>query len=194
MDVSELYQRYAAGERDFPGIDLSNANLNIAGSEDYEPGLNDLSGINLGGANLERATIDYVNLSDANLQSANLTGASLYEMKLIGADLSDAILDYAEIAADLTDAIVRGASLECTRIVGANFTRTDFTGAYFLGVHGEPPLEIWDTITPDGKICNGNDEFWSHPLPNLEKRRNNSKLKICYQKGNRNNTESAGEN
>jgi hypothetical protein len=88
-------------------------------------------------------------------------------MALIGANLSDAILDYAEISANLTDAIFRGASLECTGFYRADLTRTDFTGAYFLGVHGESPLEIWDTIMPDGKICNGNDEFWSHPLPNL---------------------------
>jgi hypothetical protein len=31
MDVEELYRRYAAGERDFPGVDLSHADLNVAG-------------------------------------------------------------------------------------------------------------------------------------------------------------------
>jgi uncharacterized protein YjbI with pentapeptide repeats len=170
MSAEELLRRYAAGERDFPGVDLSNANLNIAGLEDYEPGKNDLSGINLSGANLEKASINCVNLSGANLQSANLTGASLYAMALIDADLSDAILDYAEISADLTDAIVRGAILECTGFYRADLTRTDFTGAYFLGVSGESPLEIWDTIMPDGKICNSNNEFWSHRLPRIQKR------------------------
>jgi hypothetical protein len=29
-DVEELYRRYAAGERDFSGVDLSRANLNVA--------------------------------------------------------------------------------------------------------------------------------------------------------------------
>ena len=30
MTVEELFRRYAAGERDFAGIDLSGANLNFA--------------------------------------------------------------------------------------------------------------------------------------------------------------------
>ncbi|WP_293305798.1 hypothetical protein [Microcoleus sp. PH2017_22_RUC_O_B] len=45
MNVEELYRRYAAGERDFPGVDLSRANLNVADVtyvEDLEPGQNDL--------------------------------------------------------------------------------------------------------------------------------------------------------
>ncbi|WP_293262661.1 hypothetical protein [Microcoleus sp. PH2017_21_RUC_O_A] len=45
MDAKELIERYAAGERDFPGVDLSRANLNVADVtyvEDLEPGQNDL--------------------------------------------------------------------------------------------------------------------------------------------------------
>jgi uncharacterized protein YjbI with pentapeptide repeats len=167
MDVSELYERYAAGERDFPGVDLSNANLNIAGLEDYEPGKNDLSGINLSGANLSGAIIDYVNLSGANLRSVNLTDAILSNVKLIGADLSDAILDYAEIGADLTDANLRESSLEHTMFYGADLTRTDFTGAYFNGIHGKEPVDIWDTIMPDGEVYNG--DFWSYSPPRIQK-------------------------
>jgi len=30
MDVEELYRRYAVGESDFPGVDLSHADLNVA--------------------------------------------------------------------------------------------------------------------------------------------------------------------
>ena len=160
MDVSELYKRYAAGERDFSGIDLSNANLNMAELEHYEPGLNDLSGINLSRANLSGAIIDCVNLSGANLRNANLTRACLSDTKLIGAALSDAILDYAELLVDLTDVNLREASLDCTTFLGANLTRTDFTGAYFHGIHGEDAVVICDTIVPDGKIYNG--DFWSY--------------------------------
>jgi len=29
MDVEELYRRYAAGERDFSGVNLSHADLNV---------------------------------------------------------------------------------------------------------------------------------------------------------------------
>ena len=75
MNVEELYRRYAAGERDFPGVDLSHANLNVANVEelaDLEPGQNDLSGINLSGANLKMANLSLVNLSGANLSDAQL--------------------------------------------------------------------------------------------------------------------------
>jgi uncharacterized protein YjbI with pentapeptide repeats len=154
MDVSELYERYAAGERDFPGVDLSNANLNIAGLEDYEPGKNDLSGINLSGANLSGAIIDYVNLSGANLRSADLTRSHLFDTKLIGADLSDSILDFAEIAADLIDANLRESSLEHTTFISADLTGADFTGAYFLA-SGQGDVIFYNTILPDGRINNG---------------------------------------
>ena len=85
MDVEELYRRYAAGERDFPGVDLSHANFNVAEVEDLEelePRQNDLSGINLSGANLTRANLSYVNLS-----AANLSDVKLYSAKLAEADL-----------------------------------------------------------------------------------------------------------
>jgi uncharacterized protein YjbI with pentapeptide repeats len=79
MDVEELYRRYAAGERDFSGVDLSRANLNVAKVtylEALEPGQNDLSGINLSGANLTGANLSLVNLSGANLSDAQLDGLS----------------------------------------------------------------------------------------------------------------------
>lgn len=43
MDASELYTRYAAGERDFSGVDLSDTNLNIAGIRKYDSSRNNLS-------------------------------------------------------------------------------------------------------------------------------------------------------
>jgi len=80
MDVEELYKRYAAGESNFQGIDLSHADLNIANVEDLEelePGQNDLSNINLSDANLARANLSCVNLSGANLDSASLKDVNL---------------------------------------------------------------------------------------------------------------------
>jgi uncharacterized protein YjbI with pentapeptide repeats len=63
MDAEELLQRYAAGERDFSGVDLSGVNLNIGKLDKYDPSRNNLSGINLSGANLTRADMRCVNLS-----------------------------------------------------------------------------------------------------------------------------------
>ena len=80
MDVEELYRRYAASERDFPGVDLSHADLNIdkvGYPEELEPGKNDLSGINFSGANLKMANLSYVNLSAANLSDVKLYSAQL---------------------------------------------------------------------------------------------------------------------
>ncbi|MBN3923760.1 pentapeptide repeat-containing protein, partial [Nostoc sp. NMS4] len=50
MNRDELLKRYAAGERDFSGVDLSRANL---------------YGIDLSSANLSRANISHANLGDA---------------------------------------------------------------------------------------------------------------------------------
>ncbi|MEH1895948.1 MAG: pentapeptide repeat-containing protein [Nostoc sp.] len=52
MDGEELRRRYAAGERDFSGLNLRG--VNISGSEPMEDVFIkiDLSGINLSGANL----------------------------------------------------------------------------------------------------------------------------------------------
>ena len=63
----ELLRRYAAGERDFSGIDLRKADLSEA----------DLRGINLSGADLRGADLRESNLRFANFQGANLEGAYL---------------------------------------------------------------------------------------------------------------------
>lgn len=156
MDVEELYQRYAAGERDFSGVDLSGANLNVAKvkyPEHLKPGLNDLSGINLSGANLTRAKLSFVNLSGANLSSANLEFATLSCTILTGADLRKAILEYANIECDLIDVDLREASLFCTGFAYAKLIRVNLMGARFQ-VHVGGYLVFSDTIMPDGTINN----------------------------------------
>ncbi|MDZ8140998.1 MAG: pentapeptide repeat-containing protein [Nostoc sp. DedQUE04] len=65
MDAEELLQRYAAGERDFSGVDLEGANLVRA----------NLSEANLRGANLARTSLREANLAYIFLEDANLEGA-----------------------------------------------------------------------------------------------------------------------
>ncbi|MEG5036601.1 pentapeptide repeat-containing protein [Microcoleus sp. AT3-D2] len=161
MDVEELYRRYAAGERNFPGVDLSHADLNVANvtyMEDLQPGQNELSGINLSGANLTRADLSYVNLSGANLSSANLEFATLSLTILTGANLRDAILDYAQLLGDLIDVDLREASLFCTLLICTDLTRANLMGATFQ-VSPKGRLIFSDTIMPDGTINNEDENY-----------------------------------
>ena len=64
MDGEELFRRYAAGERDFSGVDLSGANLSRV----------ELRDINLSGANLSRVDLSWANLSGANLSGVSASG------------------------------------------------------------------------------------------------------------------------
>lgn len=161
MDVEELYRRYAAGERDFSGVDLSHANLNVAkvgDIRDLPPGHNELSGINLSSANLTRSILSFVNLSGANLSSANLEFATLLGTILTGADLRKAILDYAELGGKLIDIDLREASLFCTILSCTNLTRANLMGARFQ-VSGKGHLIFSNTIMPDGTINNEDENY-----------------------------------
>ncbi|PPT07019.1 pentapeptide repeat family protein [Geitlerinema sp. FC II] len=108
----ELLRRYAAGEREFEqvrlseadlhnailhGIDLSeailnDANLSRADLRGADFSWADLSGANLCGADLRGAIFTRADLTDANLTHANLLKADLSLADLENADLSEAIL------------------------------------------------------------------------------------------------------
>lgn len=87
MDAEELIGRYAAGERDFAGLDLSGILLGRRYADElikrYQTEENtriggvNLRGINLSGTNLEGANLEAVDFMGANLSGANLTGAIL---------------------------------------------------------------------------------------------------------------------
>jgi hypothetical protein len=105
MDISELLARYAAGERDFRGVNLGCAKLFCA----------NLSGVNLSSADLRSAALMYVDLSGANLSGADLKYAHLSASNLSGSNLSNADLTYANLVeADFTDATLTGAKLDGT--------------------------------------------------------------------------------
>jgi len=91
----------------FPGADLSKANLigaKLAGAT--------LAGADMSGSNLRRADLRGADLTGANLALANLPGADLTDCKLEGADLSGANLTRAIVhGADFTGAILEGAIL-----------------------------------------------------------------------------------
>jgi uncharacterized protein YjbI with pentapeptide repeats len=96
-DVSEiateaaLLQAYAAGQRAFSGLSLSQANL---------------SGCDLKGADLSYAELSDADLSEANLRGADLSYATLREANLTGTDLRGAML----IGTDLRQAVITDAN------------------------------------------------------------------------------------
>jgi uncharacterized protein YjbI with pentapeptide repeats len=135
MDVSELLERYAEGERFFCDVSLRDANL--SGVELWGAKLRNanLSGANLTNANLYSiyligADLTYADFRNANLRNAKLSGANLSAARLCGADLSKADLSPANLSyADLRDAKLLGADLNCANLHGALLTGASLNGS-----------------------------------------------------------------
>ncbi|QOV21176.1 pentapeptide repeat-containing protein [Anabaenopsis elenkinii] len=88
-----LLERYAAGKRDFTGVNLGKADLQGVDLKGCDFSYADLSEANLNGANLRGCDLSFANLAQADLQNADLRGALLF-------------------AADLRQANLRGTKLE----------------------------------------------------------------------------------
>ncbi len=110
MTREELLAAYAAGQRDFTKVNLSEANLTGVNLTEADLTGADLYGVNLTGADLSGADLYGVNLTGADLSRADLSGADLYGVNLTGADLSGADLTGADLSrADLSRADLTGA-------------------------------------------------------------------------------------
>lgn len=121
LTAEELLQRYAAGDRDFSGLNLMR--LNFGGN--YPLGAN-LSGINLSGANLSESDLTKIDLSEANLSGADLSRCCIMNANLKGVNLSGASLSNTHISdSNLTGADLSGANLMNTDMT----TRVDLTDA-----------------------------------------------------------------
>ena len=133
--ADELLRRYAAGERDFRGADLTEATLTEAtlrGADLTEATLRgaDLTEATLTGADLYRADLTGADLTEADLTEATLTGAGLYRADLREADLNRADLRGADLyRADLYRADLRGADLYRADLRGADLRGADLRGA-----------------------------------------------------------------
>lgn len=146
ITAEELLQRYAAGERDFSGTDLSGINIAVGYAEtlieQYQPEDKSwldgvlLCDIDLSNANLEFASFDGGELSSANLQEANFRGASLrqvifYDADLRGVDFSNANLK----AAELSEANLEKANFKDANLSGASLCSADLEGINFAGAN-----------------------------------------------------------
>jgi hypothetical protein len=108
--VQDFLARYAAGERAFAKINLSET---------------DLSGVNLTLADLHEADFIWANLSGAGLYHVNLSGAKLRHTNLSGAKLRSANLQ----GTDFLNANLSGADLSWSNLHGANLTGANLTDA-----------------------------------------------------------------
>ncbi|MEH2448859.1 MAG: pentapeptide repeat-containing protein [Nostoc sp.] len=77
MNAEELLRRYAAGERNFAGVDLSSVDLREAELTRINLVGANLRGVNLTGANLNCSALRKADLRNANLKGTDLSGANL---------------------------------------------------------------------------------------------------------------------
>ncbi|MEO0532790.1 MAG: pentapeptide repeat-containing protein [Cyanobacteria bacterium P01_A01_bin.123] len=146
MKAEELLKKYAAGLRDFAGINLNEtsligatlpeiilrgASLNVANLNSVNFSHSDLahaslnvsrlSGANLSHANLSQANLNVANLIRAVLISADLSGVSMVRAELLRAELSSTNLS----GANLSESDLREVRLRWADLSQANLSRVD---------------------------------------------------------------------
>jgi superfamily I DNA and RNA helicase len=146
-DAGELAARYAAGGRNFQGVDLAGADLAGANLQRAN-----LVNSKLVGADLKNANLDGARLIIADLSSADLSGASFKKAKLVGAILNDVKLNQANLSrADLSEAQLKNADLRCAILTKANLSGADLQGANLEGAD-LTDVRLSGTMMPDGSV------------------------------------------
>jgi len=141
IDAEELLRRYAAGERDFSGVNLWGANLSGCNLTDIklekaELSRTNLSGANLQNANLDQADLEYADLSGANLQGVILWDANLSSTKVQNANFESADCRGASLLTNLSQTNLTGADLRWSKlgnISGANLQKANLETAKLQG-------------------------------------------------------------
>ena len=134
MDARELLARYAAGERNFCGLNLERLKLANMFYEMGGPilpmGPIDLSHSDFTGAWVGQSQIGPINLQGAILRDAQLTESWFFGCNLRGADLRDASGSEVNFTqADLEGADLRGANFIHSSFRDCNLRKTNLEGA-----------------------------------------------------------------
>lgn len=115
MQAEEILKKYADGERNFSGVNITEINLTRA---------------NLTGIDFSDATLSIANLTGANLSEANLTGAKLNVAKMSGANFSQAKFNGAILnVANLVRANLKGTQFIQAALIRAELIRAELSGA-----------------------------------------------------------------
>ena len=128
MTAEELLERYAAGERDFSGVEINGLKCGTR--------CKDLNGATLPNVIFKNAKLSRINFMDANLKGADFTNADIGYVGMDRANLENAIFRNAQLG----DVIFEQANLRYTnwyessmRPVG--FMQADLEGADFRQAH-----------------------------------------------------------
>jgi uncharacterized protein YjbI with pentapeptide repeats len=158
ITVEELLDRYAAGERNFPGVTLI---------QPLRVGMIEIQGVDLRGINLRGAFLEEVDLTGANLSGADLSGAYLSWAWLKDAIVKDASLHSANLTwCSLMNADFRGSNLEhmnaCSALFDdawlSGFSNTILIGTSFRNARVASNIIlsygnfVYKTIMPDGSV------------------------------------------
>ncbi|MFO7030299.1 endoribonuclease L-PSP [Limnospira fusiformis CCALA 023] len=125
MEPQEL-DRYAEGERDFPGVDLSYTTW-----QGY-----DFSDINLEGADFSNSDFKNMTFNQANLKNCNFSESTFQSVKFVNANLTNACF----IKSDLYDIDFSGADLtgaqfkEANRFIKCKLVKAKMNGVDFSKV------------------------------------------------------------
>lgn len=127
MTAEELLRRYAAGERDFTGVDLSYVSL-----RDFD--------------------LSEANFTNANLRGVRFTVAIMNSVNFSGADLSESLLAGEFIGCRFRSANLRGVDFSCSDVTGSNFKGADLTGADLTKGILCDAVYLENTTMPDGEV------------------------------------------
>ncbi|MEB3341229.1 pentapeptide repeat-containing protein [Okeania sp.] len=154
VSAKEFLQKYNAGERDFPGINLAgvdlsgksfndsklnltNANFNRANLSSASFKSVNLTGAKFRGTNLSEISFQFANLSQTQFINSNLNKAHLYNTKLEKTTFRNVHLNEANLeSANFTEANLSGVNFSNSKISNnANFSSANLTKVNLSGLN-----------------------------------------------------------